>query len=65
MSSGGWTREAPVPWRARRPSRSLRASRPRGRHARARHSSETPVWVSLFLALVVLISLILLLLTYV
>ncbi|WP_461120175.1 hypothetical protein [Saccharothrix stipae] len=59
MSSGEWTGEAPVPWRAHR-----RINR-RGRHSRARlPSSETPVWASVVLGLVVLVCLILLLLTY-
>ncbi|GAB2973300.1 hypothetical protein GCM10027184_23660 [Saccharothrix stipae] len=48
-----------MPWRAHR-----RINR-RGRHSRARlPSSETPVWASVVLGLVVLVCLILLLLTY-
>ncbi|WP_367130654.1 hypothetical protein [Saccharothrix sp. HUAS TT1] len=60
MNSGEWTREAPVPWRARRRNRQC------GRHSRARPSSSAPpVWAPALLGLVLLVALVLLLLTYV
>ncbi|MFE2751864.1 hypothetical protein ACFXGA_07645 [Actinosynnema sp. NPDC059335] len=63
MSCGEWTGETPVTWRTRG---SRRRSTRRGRHARTRPpSTDTPMWAAALLGVIVLVSLVLLLLTYV